>query len=139
MTVNNVTDTTRKATSWIADFQNFIMRGNVVDLAVAITIGVAFTAVINSLVNDIIMPLVGVLLGGIDFASLSIQVGSATIAYGKFIQAIVTFLIVALVVFWIVRAMNRFWKKETAAPAAPPADVVLLTEIRDLLQKQQPG
>jgi large conductance mechanosensitive channel len=139
MTVNSVTGTARKATSWIGDFQNFIMRGNVVDLAVAVAIGAAFTAVINSLVNDIIMPLVGVLLGGIDFASLSIQVGSATIAYGMFIQAIVTFLIVALVVFWIVRVMNRFWKKEAAAPAPPPADVVLLTEIRDLLQKQQPG
>jgi large conductance mechanosensitive channel len=85
------------------------------------------------------MPLVGVLLGGIDFASLSIQVGSATIAYGKFLQAIVTFLIIALVVFWIVRVMNRFWKREAAAPAAAPADIVLLTEIRDLLQKQQPG
>ena len=136
MTVTNVTDTAKKATSWVSDFQKFIGRGNVVDLAVAVSIGAAFTAIVNSLVQDIIMPIVGVLLGGVDFASLSIQVGEATIAYGNFIQTIITFVIISLVMFWIVRLMNRFWKKEAAEPAALPADVVLLTEIRDLLKKQ---
>ncbi len=121
------------------EFREFILRGNVVDLAVAVIIGAAFGAIVTSLVNDIIMPLVGVLLGGIDFNTLSIQVGEATIAYGKFIQAIVNFLIVGLVLFLIVRAMNKASRakaEEPAAPAAPPEDVRLLTEIRDLLQKQ---
>ena len=97
----------------------------------------AFTAIVNSMVNDIVMPLVGVVLGGVDFASLSIDVGDATIAYGSFIQAVLTFVIIALVMFWVVRLMNRFWQAEEAAPAGPAADVILLTEIRDLLEKQQ--
>ena len=118
------------------EFREFILRGNVVDLAVAVIIGAAFGAIVTSLVNDIIMPLVGVLLGGIDFNTLSIQVGEATIAYGKFIQAIVNFLIVGLVLFLIVRAMNKASRAKAAEPAAPPEDVRLLTEIRDLLQKQ---
>jgi large conductance mechanosensitive channel len=136
MTVSSVSDTARKATSWIGDFQKFISRGSVVDLAVGVAVGTAFTAIVNSLVNDIIMPLVGVLLGGVDFSSLSITVGEASINYGMFIQAIINFLIIALVMFWLIRVMNRFYKKEAAKPAAAPADVVLLTEIRDLLKQQ---
>ncbi len=121
------------------EFREFILRGNVVDLAVAVIIGGAFGAIVTSLVNDIIMPLVGVLLGGVDFSTLSIQVGEATIAYGNFIQAVVNFLIIGLVLFLMIRAMNRTARakaEEPTAPAAPPEDIRLLTEIRDLLQKQ---
>ena len=94
----------------------------------------AFGAIVTSLVNDIIMPLVGIILGGIDFASLSIQVGSATVLYGKFIQAIVNFLIIAFVIFLVMRAMVKLKKQEAAAPPpGPTAEEKLLTEIRDLL------
>ncbi len=82
------------------------------------------------------MPLVGVILGGVDFTTLAITVGDASVTYGNFIQAIIIFLIIALVVFWVVRVMNRFMTKEEAKPAPTPQDVVLLTEIRDLLKKQ---
>lgn len=136
MTVKNSTDTAKSTTSWIGDFKKFINRGSVIDLAVGIVIGTAFTAIVNSLVNDIIMPLVGVILGGVDFTTLAITVGDASVTYGNFIQAIIIFLIIALVVFWVVRVMNRFMTKEEAKPAPTPQDVVLLTEIRDLLKKQ---
>ena len=123
----------------LKEFKDFILHGNVIDLAVAVIIAGAFGLIITSLVNDIIMPLVGVLLGGIDFTTLSIQVGEATIAYGLFIQAVVNFLIIGFVLFLIIKAMNKASgaKPETpATPAAPPEDVKLLTEIRDLLKKQ---
>jgi large conductance mechanosensitive channel len=119
----------------LKEFRDFALKGNVIDLAVAVIIGIAFGAVVLSLVNDIIMPIVGVLLGGVDFASLSIQVGSATIAYGKFIQAIVNFVIIAFVLFLIVKAANRM--RKPVAPPEPPgpsAEETLLTEIRDLLK-----
>ncbi len=119
----------------LKEFREFIMRGNVIDLAVAVIIGGAFTAIVNSLVNDIIMPLIGVILGGVDFTALSITIGSATITYGNFIQAIINFVVIAFVVFLMVRSINRMAKQKEAAPAAPPADIVLLTEIRDLLKK----
>ena len=121
----------------LKEFRDFIMRGNVMDLAVAVVIGVAFTAIVNSLVNDIIMPIIGIILGGIDFTTLTIQIGEATIAYGNFIQAIVNFLIVSAVIFLMVKAINAASRKkveEPAAPPPPPADVQLLTEIRDLLK-----
>lgn len=122
----------------LKEFRDFINRGNVIDLAVAVILGAAFTAIINSLVNDIIMPLIGVLLGGIDFSSLTVTVGSAVIAYGMFIQAIVNFLIIAWVVFLIVRALNKMQKPKPATPAEPTLpseEIKLLTEIRDLLKK----
>lgn len=119
----------------LSEFKKFILRGNVIDLAVAVVIGAAFGAIVTSLVNDIIMPLVGIVLGGVDFAALSATVGSAVVAYGKFIQAIVNFLIVGFVIFLVVKAINKAQKPKEVAPAAPPADVLLLTEIRDLLQK----
>jgi large conductance mechanosensitive channel len=122
----------------LKEFRDFINRGNVIDLAVAVILGAAFTAIINSLVNDIIMPLIGVLLGGVDFTSLSVTIGSAVIAYGMFIQAIVNFLIIAWVVFLIVRALNKMQKPKPAAPAEPALpseEIKLLTEIRDLLKK----
>ncbi len=125
----------------IEEFRKFILRGNVIDLAVAVVLGAAFGAIVTSLTNDIIMPLVGILLGGVDFASLSVQVGSAVLAYGKFIQAIINFLIVGLALFFIVKAVNRameFRRKAevVVAPPAPAEDVVLLREIRDLLRAQ---
>ncbi len=120
----------------LKEFRNFINRGNVVDLAVAVIIGGAFTAIITSLVNDILMPLIGLILGGLSFAGLAITVGDAVIAYGNFIQAVVNFLIVAFVVFLIVRSINKMKKPAPPpAPAEPPADIKLLTEIRDLLKK----
>jgi len=116
------------------DFKAFVLKGNVLDLAIAVVLGAAFGAIVTSLVNDIIMPLVGIVLGGIDFASLSIQVGSATVLYGKFIMAIVNFLIIAFVIFLVVRAMVKLKKQEAAAPPpGPTAEEKLLTEIRDLL------
>lgn len=120
----------------LKEFREFINRGNVIDLAVAVIIGGAFTAIVNSLVNDIIMPIIGVILGGVDFSALSITIGSAVIAYGNFIQAIINFVIIAWVVFLMVKAINRLNRKKEEAPAPPPAEVALLTEIRDLLQQQ---
>jgi len=116
------------------DFKAFVLKGNVLDLAVAVVLGVAFGAIVTSLVNDIIMPLVGIILGKIDFAALSFQAGSATVLYGKFIQAIVNFLIIAFVIFLVMRAMIKLKKQEAAAPPpGPTAEEKLLTEIRDLL------
>jgi len=116
------------------EFKAFVLKGNILDLAIAVVIGGAFGAIVTSLVNDIIMPLVGIILGGIDFAALSIQVGSATVLYGKFIQAIVNFLIIAFVIFLVMRAMVKLKKQEAAAPPpGPTAEEKLLTEIRDLL------
>jgi large conductance mechanosensitive channel len=125
-----------------AEFRKFIMRGNVIDLAVAVVLGGAFGAIVTSFTNDILMPLVGILLGGIDFSSLSVTVGSAVVAYGKFIQAIINFLIIAFALFLIIKGMNAMMdarKKEEApaAPPPPPEDVVLLREIRDLLKQQR--
>jgi len=100
-------------------------------------LGTAFGAIVNSLVNDLIMPLIGILLGGIDFTSLSIQVGSATLAYGNFIQAVINFLVIAFAIFLIVRSYNNLQKQEEETPPAPPepsAEEKLLAEIRDLLK-----
>jgi large conductance mechanosensitive channel len=122
----------------LKEFKEFAMKGNVVDLAVGVIIGGAFGAIINSLVGDVIMPIIGVLTGGIDFSGLSVSVGSAVIAYGKFIQAAFSFIIIAFVLFMIIKGMNAAKKKEAEAPAAPappPADIQLLSEIRDLLKK----
>jgi large conductance mechanosensitive channel len=128
-----------KEEKMLKEFRDFIDRGNVIDLAIAVIIGGAFGAIITSLVNDIIMPLIGVILGGLDFAALSIQVGEATILYGSFIQAIVNFLIIAFVLFLIVRSYNKLQKEQEAAPLPPPEaspEETLLTEIRDLLREQ---
>ena len=127
----------------LKEFREFISRGNVIDLAVAVIIGAAFTAIVKSLVDDIIMPLIGIVLGGVDFATLTVQVGEATIAYGNFIQAIINFLIIALVIFLIVRSINqmqeRMAKEEEASSSEPPepsTEEKLLTEIRDLLKEK---
>jgi large conductance mechanosensitive channel len=121
----------------LKEFRDFLNKGNVIDLAVAVIIGVAFGAIVNSLVNDIVMPLIGILLGGLDFSLLTITVGDAVVGYGLFLQAIVNFLVISFVIFLVVRSYNRMQKKEEEAPAAPPtpsAEEVLLTEIRDLLK-----
>lgn len=124
--------------SFIKEFKEFISRGNVIDLAVAVVIGGAFTKIVNSLVDDIIMPIIGVIIGGINFEHLMITVGTAEIKYGMFIQAVVNFLLIAFVIFSIIKAINTFNKKKEDAPeepAKPSEDIVLLTEIRDLLKK----
>ena len=100
----------------LEEFKSFAMKGNVVDLAIGVVIGGAFGAIVASLVGDVIMPLIGAVTGGVDFSGLHIAVGSATIAYGKFIQATFVFVIVAFVLFMVVKAMNKMKKKEEAKP-----------------------
>lgn len=119
----------------IAEFKEFIARGNVMDLAVGVIIVGAFSAITTSLINDLIMPLLGILTGSISFAALTVQVGPAVITYGNFIQAVLNFLVMALVVFWLVKAVNRvssLGKKEDDAPAAEP-DTPAAPTAEDLL------
>ena len=135
---------------FVSEFKEFISRGNVVDLAVGMIVGSAFTAIVSSLVNDVVMPVVGMLFHGIDFTTLRYVITPATedmaesaIRYGSFIQAVVNFLLVSLVVFTAMRAINRRRrKKEEPAPAPEPApepepseEILLLREIRDLMKK----
>jgi large conductance mechanosensitive channel len=121
----------------LKEFRDFAMKGNVVDMAVGIIIGAAFGKIVSSLVNDVLMPAVGLLLGKVDFKSLAVEIGSAKIGYGMFIQSVVDFVIVAFCIFLIVKQMNRFRKPAAApAPAEPSAEVKLLTEIRDTLKYQ---
>lgn len=118
------------------EFKAFAMRGNVVDMAVGIVIGGAFGTIVSSLVGDILMPVIGVVTGGLDFSGLAYHLGNATVAYGKFIQATFSFLIVAFALFMLIKVMNAMKKKEEEKPTTPPApDIILLTEIRDLLKK----
>lgn len=124
---------------FISEFKEFISKGNVLDMAVGIIIGSAFTAIVTSLVNDVIMPIVGIIIGGINFSGLKVAVGGASINYGLFIQAIINFLLIALVVFTIIKTLNKAKRKKTEEPEepeAPAADIQLLTEIRDLLAKR---
>lgn len=129
----------------LKEFKQFAMRGNVIDLAVGIIIGGAFGKIVSSVVSDIIMPPIGVLLGGVDFSKLSITIKEAAegteavvIRYGAFINTVIDFLIIAFAIFMLIKGMNSFKKKEEEKPAAPPKpseEVVLLTQIRDLLKK----
>ncbi len=142
-----------KKPGWIDEFQSFIMRGNVVDLAVGIIIGAAFTAIVGSLVKDLFNPIIGLLLGGIDFSNIFITLkgptaptleaaktaGAVTLNVGLFLNAVIQFLIVAFAVFWMVKVLSILQRKKEAAPpppAAPSKSEVLLTEIRDLLAKK---
>jgi large conductance mechanosensitive channel len=124
--------------SVLKEFRDFAVKGNVVDLAVGVIIGAAFGKIVASLVEDIIMPGVGVAIGGFDFKTLAVQVGSAKIAYGKFIQTCFDFLIIAASIFVAVRVINHLRKKQEEKPAAapPPRQEQLLEEIRDLLKKR---
>lgn len=127
----------------LSEFKAFAMRGNVMDLAVGVVIGAAFGKIVTSLVDQIIMPPIGMLIGGVDFSSYKWILqpagadgkGEVALQYGAFFNTIIQFAIVALAIFLVVKVMNRMIKKEEAAPAPPPAEVVLLTEIRDLLKK----
>ena len=139
----------------LKDFKEFAMKGNMVDLAVGVIIGAAFGAIVSSLVDDVFMPVIGLILGGIDFSNLFIvlsnpagiavtslvqaqEAGIATLNIGLFINAVVKFVIIAFVLFMVVRGINSMRKKEAEAPASPPAPTTeekLLTEIRDLLAK----
>lgn len=129
----------------LKEFKTFIARGNVLDLAVGVVVGGAFGKIVTSLVDDIIMPLVGLLMGGLDFSSLSIKVGNAKIMYGSFIQNVVDFLIVAFCIFIIVKAVNKLTKKVEAKKAKEKKEeeakkaenIVLLEEIRDLLKEKK--
>ena len=130
---------------FIAAFKEFISRGNVLDMAVGVIVGGAFTAIVTSLVNDILMPLIGLLTGGADFSSLKVTVGNpigdvapATINYGMFIQQVVNFLIVAFVIFAVIKSINKFRRKDEPAEepepeSETPEEVLLMREIRDLL------
>lgn len=133
-----------KTKGFISEFKEFISRGNVVDMAVGIIVGSAFTAIVNSLVKEVITPLIGWIIGGVDFSQLVLTLPGRAgkpevqVLIGSFLNQIVSFLIISFVVFLMVKLLNRFRrKKEEApkAPPAPPADVVLLTEIRDLLRE----
>jgi len=134
----------------LQEFREFIARGSVVDLAVGVVIGAAFTAIVNSLVNDILMPPLGLIIGGIDLSNFFITLkgaggyptldaakaaGAVTINYGLFVNAVIRFLIVAFAIFLIVKQVNRLHRAKPAAPPAPPRQEVLLTEIRDLLKQ----
>ena len=134
----------------MTEFREFAMRGNVIDLAVGVVIGGAFGKIVSALVDKVIMPPIGLLIGGVDFSRLAITLKAATVdaagkevpavvlAYGEFINAVIQFLIVAFAIFMVVKAINRLHKKPEEAPAAPPEpseDILLLREIRDSLKK----
>lgn len=121
------------------EFKEFISKGNVVDMAVGVVIGSAFGKIVTSLVDDIIMPLVGLIIGGIDFSSLAFKVKDATISYGLFIQNIIDFLIIAICIFSVIKIINKFKRKKEEAPEtlAKSSETVLLEEIRDLLKKRK--
>ena len=138
------------APGWVAEFRAFIMRGNVVDLAVGIIIGAAFTTIVNSLVKDVFTPVIGLLVGGIDFANIFFtlkgphlgtladaqKAGAVTINVGLFLNAVIQFLIVGLVIFWVVKLLTRLHVRQDAVPL-PTASETLLGEIRDLLAAQR--
>lgn len=136
--------------SWLSEFGSFVMRGNVIDLAVGIIIGAAFTAIVNSLVKDLFTPLLGLLIGGIDFTNLFITLkgphaptldaakaaGAVTLNVGLFLNACISFVIVAFAIFWLVKVINRFMAKKEEAAAGPTLSEATLLEIRDLLATQ---
>lgn len=130
--------------SMMSEFRDFAMRGNVVDMAVGIVIGAAFGKIVSSFVNDVLMPPIGMAMGGVDFSDLAMvlkeasgDVAAVTLNYGSFIQTVIDFVIIAFAIFMVVKSMNKMKKKEEEKPAAPPepsAEETLLTEIRDLLK-----
>ena len=133
---------TGSAKKHIGGFKEFISKGNVIDLAVGVIIGGAFGKIVSSVVNDILMPLLGIVLGGIDFTSLNVKIGDAVITYGNFIQNVIDFLIIALCVYIMISAINKVTSKmkkeeEKKEEAKKSEEVALLEEIRDLLKKNK--
>jgi large conductance mechanosensitive channel len=128
---------TPRMKDFIKEFRAFALRGNVLDLAIGVVIGTAFSAITNSLVTDIITPPLGLLIGGIDFTRLVVPLGgTAAIAYGKFIQALINFLIIAFALFVVMKGINKMKKKEAEQPAVKPAELSVLEEIRDELKRR---
>jgi large conductance mechanosensitive channel len=142
-----------KKPAWVEEFQRFILRGNVIDLAVGIIIGAAFTSIVDSLVKDLFNPIIGLLIGGVDFSNLYVvlsgeraatlqatqQAGGVTLNVGLFINAVIQFMIVAFAIFWMIKVISRFKEKLTPPPAPPPGPTpteALLAEIRDELRKR---
>lgn len=143
--------------SMLKDFRDFAIKGNVIDLAVAVIIGAAFGKIVDSLVKDLVNPILGAIIGKPDFSNLYVvlrlpdgyagpmdyealsKAGATVFGYGAFLTAVINFLLLAFVIFWMVKLVSRVKSTIDAAPAAPPEDVVLLREIRDLLQKQATG
>lgn len=127
----------------ISEFKDFAMKGNLVDMAVGFVMGGAFGTVVKSFIDDVFMPLISPVMGGIDVGELSFKMGdgedAAIVSIGAFINATISFIIVAFVMFMIIKAMNKMKKEEEAAPAAPPKNEVLLAEIRDLLKDSKPA
>ncbi len=128
--------------SMLQEFKEFAVKGNVVDMAVGVIIGAAFGKIVTSLVSDVVMPPIGMLIGGVDFSGLVLTLKASAgpntavvVSYGKFIQTVLDFAIIAAVIFMVVKAINSLKKSAQAAPAAPPPQEVLLREIRDLLRK----
>lgn len=127
-----------KGNKTLGEFKKFISKGNVMDLAVGVIIGTAFGKIVSSIVDDILMPIIGVIIGGIDFSNLSIKVGSATIKYGSFVQNVIDFLIIAICIFFIVKILSKFNKKEDKNNESKKDEqVILLEEIRDLLKDKK--
>jgi large conductance mechanosensitive channel len=136
--------------AWLEEFQSFIMRGNVIDLAVGIIIGAAFTTIVGSLVKDILTPILGLIIGGIDFTNIFFtlkgphlatladaqKAGAVTLNVGVFINAVINFAIISFAIFWLVKLVSKLHRRPDAEPAPPPASEILLTEIRDLLKLQ---
>ena len=127
---------------FLREFKEFAMLGNMMDLAVGVIVGGAFSSITTSLINDILMPVIGIFVSEASFADLTVTVGSAVVAYGNFIQAVINFLIMAFVVFCMVKGINRLSRKKEEAPPPPPPpapsqEEKLLTEIRDLLREQR--
>jgi len=132
----------KRVNGFIKEFKTFISRGNVLDLAVGVVVGSAFTKIVTSLVNDIITPLIGIIIGGQNFSSLSIKIGESTIAYGAFIQNIIDFLIIAFCIFVFIKFMNKVFIKKAkeekkVEPPKKSDEVLILEEIRDLLKKEK--
>lgn len=122
------------------EFKAFALKGNVLDLAIGVIIGAAFGKIVTSLVNDLIMPVIGLLIGGVDLNGLHYKYGEAVINYGTFLQTIIDFLIISVSIFLIIRVITKFKRKEETKPAAPPVpsnEEILLAEIRDLLKQQK--
>ena len=122
--------------SVMKEFREFAVKGNVMDLAVGVIIGAAFGKIVASVVEDVVMPAIGLVMGGLNFSELSVKLGSATLKYGKFLQTCLDFVIIAWAIFLMIKLINRVKRQEEKSPAAPPRQEQLLEEIRDLLKKR---